>query len=429
LGILIVREIRSARADDAEAVATVVAEAFGEKRRAANLEHTLAAVRQAPDEWRVVEEDGRVVSACHIGIHSLRVGRCAINKGDVGHVATLPECQGRGLASDLMRDTVRYLRESHCQIGRLGGLVAFYSRFGWVPFPRRYLEFPLRSTHAGVRTMLPSEYLLPPAGFEGRVVPYDPVAHHRARVKLHGGFYGARTGSVVVTFGDPPAPGTASPDPQALKFACEVEGELVGYLFAWEREDDVTEFEAKVEIGECAYDLDRPEALGALMVPLLREAHARGAKRVTARFPFDDRVIAALRQAGVLFQCVELHSGPASNMIRIVDVRELFRRIAPELEARLAASPFTKWRGEIALCLPDGDSAVLEIKDGSVGVWDWTPGTFRVDLDQAALLSLVLGLRSFGECAAVRTTDDPREAHAVCEALFPRQPTASGAWG
>jgi hypothetical protein len=277
--------------------------------------------------------------------------------------------------------------------------------------------------------MLPPEYLQPPAGFRGRVVLYDPVAHHAARARLHEEFDRERTGSAVVSFGDPPAAGAASPDRLALRFACELDGALVGYLFAWEREGDVTEFEAKVEIGECAYDLGCPGALGALMTVVLREAFARGAKRVTARLPFDDRVRAALRQAGVPFQCVELHSGLASNMIRVVDPPELLRRIAPELEARLAASPFAGWRGEVAFCLSGEPPIVLEVRRGSVGVWQQTPGAFRVDLDQAAMLSLVLGLRSFGECAAVRGHGDTRTAHAVCEALFPAQPTASGAWG
>jgi len=97
--------------------------------------------------------------------------------------------------------------------------------------------------------------------------------------------------------------------------------------------------------------------------------------------------------------------------------------------ARAAASPLSQWQGEIAFCLDDGQSVVLETGGGTVRAWDLTPGPLRVDLDQATLLSLVLGLRSFGECTTLQGADDSPMVRGVCEALFPRQPTASGPWG
>jgi predicted N-acetyltransferase YhbS len=420
-----VNRIRTATPGDAEAVGLVTQGAFG----GSHGEWVAETCRLAPEAWRVLEHNGRVVSVCQVQIHGIRVGRYEINKGDVGHVSTLPEFQGRGFGSELMRDTVGYLKEAGCQVGRLGGLIAFYSRFGWVPFPRRYYEFPIEPARAGAKTLQPDEYLQPPEGFRGSVVPLDPVRHHEGRACLHEAFNRNRTGSIAISWGPPPPRDTAEPDTTGLRLACEIEGELAGYIFAFERPQDHTAFEAQVEIGETAFDYRKPEALGALVAQVLRVAYERGAKRVTGRLPFDERVESALRAAGVAFHLVEIHTAPASNMIRIVDLLGLLKRIAPELEARLAASAVAEWNGEIAFCLDGGQSATIESKGGSLGVWDWTPGEFRVDLDQATLLKLVLGLRSFSECAQVHAVSDARAATEVCNALFPRQPTASGVWG
>lgn len=419
------RRIRSARAIDADAVADVLAAAFGGAYRAMALQ----SVRDAPDQWRVLEEDSRIVSACRLLVYRVRVGRAEINQGDLGMVCTHPDFQGRGLASELMRDVIGHMRERGCQFGRLGGLVRFYSRFGWVPFPRRYVEFPVEPAKAGASVLQPNEYLRSPEEFGARIVPYHPVEHHAARARLYDAFNRNRTGSVAVTWGEPPKAGTAGPDTTGLRFVCEMDGEIVGYLFAFEREADHTAFEAKVQLNELAYDMARPEALRALLSHLLCEAHARGATRVTARMPFDAEIERAMSRAGIPFKWIELHSSPASNMITIVDLAELLRKIAPELEARLQVSSVSGWRGELAICLPGGQSATLEIRGGTVSVWEWVPGELRVDLDQATLLSLVLGLKAFGECALVPHEGDTPLPTEVCQVLFPRQPTASGVWG
>jgi predicted N-acetyltransferase YhbS len=417
--------VRTPASEEGEAVGAVVQGAFGGTHR----QETCDSVRADPGSWRVLEAEGRIVSACRIGLHELRVGRCSIRKGDVGHVATLPEFQGRGFGSELMRDTVDYLKEAGCQIGRLGGLIAFYARFGWVPFPRRYYEFPIEPVRAGVKTLQPDEYLQPPKGYRGRIVPYDPVRHHEGRVRLHEEFNRHRTGSAVVSFGGPPKAAEAKPDETGLRLACEMDGEVAGYVFGFERPKDHTAFEAQVEIGETAFDYAKPEALGALVAQVLRVAYQKGAKRVTGRLPFDERVEDALRTAGIAFHQVEIQTAPASNMVRIVDLLGLLKRITPELEARRAASAVPDWRGEVAFHLEDGQTAALEVKDGTVAAWDWTTAANRVGLDQAAMLKLVLGLRSFDECATVEADDDAGSARGACNVLFPRQAAASGGWG
>ncbi len=419
------RRIRCARAIDADAVATVLAAAYGKL----DYDQALHFAREAPDAWRVLEENGRIVSVCRLWMHRVRVGRSEITQGDVGMVGTHPEFQGRGLASELMRDLVEHMRARDCQFGRLGGLVHFYSRFGWVPFPRRYVEFPVEPAKAGASILQPNEYLKSPDDFGARILPFDPVAHHEARARLYDTFNHNRTGSVVRTWGEPPSPGSAQPDTTGLRFVCEMDGEIVGYVFAFEREADHTAFEAKVQVNELAYDTLRPEALGALLSQLLCEAHARGAQRVTARMPFGPAIERAMCEGGIPFKWVELHSSPASNMILIVDPVALLRGMVPELEARLAASPVAGWTGELAFCLHGGRYAVLEIDRDSMSAWDLAPKQNLINVDQATMLTLALGLKGFEECAEVQCEGDWQTVREVCKALFPRQPVASGVWG
>lgn len=414
--------IRTATKRDAASVAEVISGAYSPDKGAPAEE----ACRGNPEEWYVLEHEGAVASVCRVFVQALRVGKCAVDKADVGWVGTRPELQGQGLGSELMIGLNELLREAGCHIGRLGGLIRFYERFGWQPFPRRTVEFVLQPAKAGANVTWPDEHLTPPGGFGGAVVPYHSKKHYHARAKLYEEMRARRSGSVVVTWAER-APNDP-PDETGLRLACVDGGEVVGYLFAHER-PDAGPFDAKVEIGEWAYRRSKPEALAALLVQALREAYARGAETVVARMPFDSEMERAMVRAGVWFRWVELHSAPASNMIRVLNLGETLRAVCPELEDRLAASPVAKWAGEIALCLPGGECVVLEVGGGKVAAWDWAPGKIRVDLDQATMVSLLFGIKGLGECATVQAEDDSIEARAVCGALFPRCPTDSGAWG
>ena len=94
-------------------------------------------------------------------------------KADVGHVSVHPDYQGQGFGSALMRHCVKWLRHAGYDIARLGGLVRFYSRFGWERLPRRYFEFPIREVKAGAQTLAPQKVLRLPEGYPGEIRPYN----------------------------------------------------------------------------------------------------------------------------------------------------------------------------------------------------------------------------------------------------------------
>ena len=148
---------------DKHAVMSVVAAAFRVPTGSDRWYHLAEGFTARGRTWRVAERDGELVAALRVSRDVLRVGEGHVVKGDVGEVAVKPEAQGQGIATALLRDTVAWMRDSQFDFSRLGGLVRFYSRFGYVPFVRRYVEFYLRAgVGAGAATIAPS-YLNAPA--------------------------------------------------------------------------------------------------------------------------------------------------------------------------------------------------------------------------------------------------------------------------
>ena len=134
--------IRCGTAGDAEDIFEVMAKAFRVEENSSRWHSWRSLATNQATQFRVLEIDGRIISVALISPQRLRVGRnCEIIKGDVGEVSTLPEFQGKGYGSALMRDVVEWMRKNNYDMSRLGGYAGFYSRFGYVPFPRRFVEF------------------------------------------------------------------------------------------------------------------------------------------------------------------------------------------------------------------------------------------------------------------------------------------------
>ena len=120
---------RSGVADDTEAIFEVMVRAFNVEENSDRWHswHKLA-VRDA-ERFRVLEVEGKVVGVAIINPERLYVGSCEIVKADVGEVSVLPEFQGKGYGSALMRDVVHWMHDNDCDTSRLGGSTIFYRRF------------------------------------------------------------------------------------------------------------------------------------------------------------------------------------------------------------------------------------------------------------------------------------------------------------
>jgi aminoglycoside 2'-N-acetyltransferase I len=79
----------------------------------------------------LMELDGRIVAHASVVERELHVAGRPARTGYVEAVATLPQHQGRGLGTRLMRDVSSYIRDQF-ELGALGtGSHHFYERLGW----------------------------------------------------------------------------------------------------------------------------------------------------------------------------------------------------------------------------------------------------------------------------------------------------------
>lgn len=414
---------------DGEEILAVTMDAFDIDE--ANLRYPAlrALCLSAPHESRLMEREGYLVACLHIGDTHIQVGSCSVLKGDVGHVAVRHSEQAAGLGTALMRDTMQWLRDNDYHLSRLGGLTHFYSRFGYEPFPRRYVEFPVQQVHGGTRLIQPVERFTDPECPDGGLLrPFDEALDWQARFSLTDRFDRGRSGSPapsrVARAPIDPAPA----DPQQLRFTYERDGQVRGILFACESPLEARDGENCFSITEFCYDPACPEAAGLLVRKLLYRVAPSAPARITSRLPFDETLGEALQQARVGFTLIEMQSATASNMIKVVNLEATLHAVSDELSRRLAGSLVADWEGTIRLRLPQ-ESAALRLHGGTVSVCDTGKADICVSLTQAQFVKILLGIRGFGELYGMGGPPLGVREAAVMEALFCRCSTGSGPWG
>jgi len=416
---------RKASKSDDDSIFRVLASAFQLEKDTQKWRNMRGMAYGGTESFLVLCKNDEVIGTVMISPHWLRVGSAKVLKGDVGEVAILKDLHGKGFGIKLMQECVSYLQDNGFHLSRLGGLNRFYAKFGYVPFPRRYYEFLLTKVHAGASTF-PPEYLVALSPEQERLVRlYHPQKDWQRRNELYDAFNENRSGSLIEWHGSPPTSG--EPDPNALRFVYEEDGNVAGYLFAGEYDYEPSPFEAKVTIYDVAFDLDKPQALTTLMRYTLRESLKRGALRVTARLPFDPLVQKSLTDAVIYFSLQELQSAIASNMMLVIDLRGLLESIIPELTSRIANAPnFQPFSVQLSI---NEQKAKLAINKASVDLVDIESPDAHLDCDMTAFLRWLFGLNGFDEWQIGIKHTLNNEQVQVFARLFPRQPCASGPWG
>jgi len=411
---------RGGVADDAEAIFEVMEKSFRvEKNSDRWYSWYNLAVRDA-QRFRVLEHEGRVIGVALITHERLCVGSCEIVKGDVGEVSILPEFQGKGYGSTLMRDVVQWMRDNNYDISRLGGYSIFYRRFGYVPFPRRLVEFPIEPANAGANIISVEERFRPPEGLPGKVRPYDASRDTVRRDELYQMFNRGRSGSIVRDFNPNAKLPKKSSVPNPLRIVYETNDIVEGYLSA--RNDGRS-------IGEVAFNPSCPDALVGLMKHILHIAAERGTNSVSSRLPFEPTVLSILTGANIAFNLIERQGGHASNMIQIVNLASLLNKITPELESRLSPTSVANWCGEIEIGF-ESQCVGLRVDNGNITASVCVGNeVLHMQTDQGTLMKLLFGILSFEEADIFNRENITPSAVAVLSAWFPRQCTASGSWG
>jgi predicted N-acetyltransferase YhbS len=404
-------EFRRAMEGDAGAVLRVMAQAFGRAPGSEKCERDRERIAREIDAHWVLVREGETVGAVHVQRDEIQVGRSVVAKADVGEVCIAPGCQGEGLGTALMRMTVEQLRADGYPLSRLGGYRRFYERFGWVPFPRGYVDFALRGLTSRGGFTDPVSYLDQPEE-DARIRAYDGRRDAAACEALYAAFNAGRTGAVPArSFGA----GAGNP----WRVVYEVGGAVRAYVFASQNAPPHTRFSTAVSISDGACDPGDTRPLGATLRYVLRQAAISGAESVRARLPLDPSLYDLYRDSSCGFVPSLWQSSEGGNMLQVLSLRGLFEAIAAELTERLRTAE--QATGEVG----------LRVRGETVGLaWDgeWvTVGEGKgewVELGQDGMMKMVLGLVPVGQ-----VVEGERGDVAMLRSAFPAQGTATGVWG
>lgn len=97
---------------------------------------------------RVAVDDGKIVSTLRVFIRSMFLHGEPVSVGGIGEVSTHPEYRRRGLATQLLKDAIRFMEEREIAISSLHGSQRIYSVEGWESVPRYYAKktFPIEGS-------------------------------------------------------------------------------------------------------------------------------------------------------------------------------------------------------------------------------------------------------------------------------------------
>lgn len=420
--------IRTASKEDIKGILKVLEGAFKVKKESKKWKDWKRLVTEEPENWRVLLLNNQIIGAVHIGKDKLRVGKSAILKGDIGEVSILPEYQHKGYGTELMKDTVAWMRKERYDISRLGGLVKFYSRFGYIRFPRRYIEFSVGSkVKAGASLVEEGEIPLSNK-FQSKIKPFNPKEDYSSYIKLYEEFNQVYNGSFIYTKREKITYPKCSPN--FLNFVFKEEKEILGYLFAEQLEKEYSEFEAEITIGDIGYKRDKPYIFESLIKYINNLACKKRIKRITARIPFDPQILEILSNIPIHFQCIETYGGKGSNMLQIINFHSLFERLTSELEDRLKNSVALSWQGILEMKI-EKDKVQLYINKGKIKVVKNKKPNLSIFIKEVYLLKLILGILSFIEIKEIldkKMKFDSLEATLLND-LFLRKRAVSGNWG
>ena len=353
---------------------------------------------------------GEAVSRVQTQHCEMRVGQAVVRMRGIGGVDTQRSHRMKGYARRLMEEWIDWMRQEGYEMSALFGIQDFYHRFGY-------------STWS--------------ADHELRIQTRDA---ERARGSLHVGEAGAADGSELVAlyneanrlrtcslirgddwphfrdgFGDP------NDDEDEGAYAGEGcvlvvrddSGGIAGYA-ALSQNRDVT---AVAELASRPGSV-QAEVFESLLATLAATAVERRCGEIKFFLPPDHAFCVFARRYGC--EAESDYPRNADAMGRIVCLRSLFEKLAPDLNRRIQECPSD---------LPDCGSVTFVTDIGSVGLrWDRgevsvadreNSGGIRVELPQCILAQLVVGYRDIDDARSEPTVTIPAAALPLLRALFP----------
>ena len=392
--------IRAARPADLPAVYKLLSACFPDARPDLFRRQTEHDSTFRQRHARVVEVDGAVVGHLRIFDREMWLRGARLRAAGIGSVATHPDYRRRGLATALLRHTIALLRRDGYHLSFLGTEIAapFYERLGW-----RIVRQPSHGAPAAEAAALPERPGL-------TIRPFQP-SDLTILALIHAQATRGRTGAVARSlryWTDH----LSWVDDNAGGFLVGVGGQRGLAAFVRSRSErwasTLIVLDAHCREGAEPY---LPPLLGALG----RYAVEQGLKGVQASLPEGhplSEAFAGLPSAGVTTDI------RFPLMMRVVDLPDLARRLAPVLGKRLGAMKAP------SVCLAfdeDGERTYLHVGPDGVRVARRPAGEVA-SVAPGEAVTLLLGQKAVREALAPGAEPPSEGALSALERLLPREP-------
>ncbi|MYA70738.1 GNAT family N-acetyltransferase [Candidatus Poribacteria bacterium] len=111
-----------------------------------------------PEGIRIAVDNGTIVSTVRVFIRKMFLHGAPVTVGGIGEVSTRPEYQRRGLATQLLKDSIRFMESRDIVMSSLHGSQRIYSVEGWEKVPRYYARQPLTAKKHGGWEVRPANF-------------------------------------------------------------------------------------------------------------------------------------------------------------------------------------------------------------------------------------------------------------------------------
>lgn len=317
--------------------------------------------------------------------------------GGIGGVHTEEPYRMRGFARKVMEESIAYMREAGYEISALFGIPHFYERWGFAP---ALPEYRISTRASAISDVKPKH----------RIVPYEE--HYKRHViEIYNANNSLRTCSVVREeekwrgF----TKGTDFDVGADVKVVLQEDGSPCGYV-SFDATDERT---AVSEVGYA-----NPDVFETIAWLIAQRAREKEHEEVYLTMPPDHPFALYLRRFGCTVTERFLRSG--GGMMRIIDIKGLFVKIAPELSRRLQTSPFRSFQGRFSI-VTDIGNVDLEVDSGQIHISPSSggEGKAKIEIPQSKLIQLLVGYTDITAMISERDVFVTPELFPLLQALFP----------
>ena len=330
------------------------------------------------DHRRELWIEGEEKAVCHLWVidFTMRIGITTVRMAGIGGVHTERAHRMKGYMRHLYEDTVQYMIAEGYDISMLFGIENFYTKFGYAPGLAAF-ECKVKTRDAEVSAgtaAAAGSYVTRPIGETDMPAILD----------LYNANNATRVCSVVRTLEDFSkfSKGTWYGTPPDTQLWEDANGKLLAYA-TWDHYDKAVKV-AEVEARDDAF-------FPTLLSFFAAQAMEKRCEDVQLFIPPDHPFAEYVERFGAEWKVTYPRHG--SGMLRLLNQKPFFEKIAPELERRLALSCSAGYTGTFTL-QTDLGTVTLVINRGKIAVTDGNHEGLRLELSQDKLTQLAIGYRS-----------------------------------